>query len=214
MNAVRIWFKKDKQSKYISHLDLNRVMQRAVNMAKLPIWYTQGFHPHPFITFALPLSLGMSSVEDAVDMKFTQDIDKDYVIESLNKALPEGIEILDITTPVMKPKEIEYAQFDIDLYDDNKTSENLKECIDNILSREEIIVKKKTKSGVKEIDIKPAIKRIQYKIKDDKKVNLDIVIKSGSNININPILLIRALNEYYSLSLIYEITRKRLLNKN
>lgn len=62
MTTVRIFYKKLDVAKYISHLDMQRCMQRAVKRAKLPVWYTEGFNPHPYITFALPISLGIESI--------------------------------------------------------------------------------------------------------------------------------------------------------
>ena len=62
MRNVRIWFVKDFECRYISHLDLNRTMLRALHKSKLPIWHTEGFNPHPFATFPLPLSLGFRGV--------------------------------------------------------------------------------------------------------------------------------------------------------
>ena len=59
MKSTRIWFHKFGTAKYISHLDLNRCVARAFHKAKLPMWYTEGFNPHAFVTFALPLSLGV-----------------------------------------------------------------------------------------------------------------------------------------------------------
>ena len=67
MKPVRIWFTKDNECKYISHLDLNRVVMRALHKSKLNIWHTEGFNPHPFVTFALPLSLGFKGVKETMD---------------------------------------------------------------------------------------------------------------------------------------------------
>ena len=67
LKPVRIWFTKDNECKYISHLDLNRVVMRALHKSKLNIWHTEGFNPHPFVTFALPLSLGFKGVKETMD---------------------------------------------------------------------------------------------------------------------------------------------------
>ena len=58
MVDVRLWFQKCGDARYISHLDLSRCMQRALKRSGLPIWYTEGFNPHAYVTFALPLSMG------------------------------------------------------------------------------------------------------------------------------------------------------------
>ena len=73
MKNVRIWFKKDYECRYISHLDLNRCMLRALHKSKLPIWHTEGFNPHPFVTFPLPLSLGFRGTNECMDVKLEDD---------------------------------------------------------------------------------------------------------------------------------------------
>ena len=59
--ADRLLFSKTGRAKYISHLDLMRTFQRAFARAKIQIKHTEGFHPHPFVSIALPLSVGYSS---------------------------------------------------------------------------------------------------------------------------------------------------------
>ena len=55
---LRLFYTKTGSAKYISHLDVMRAFQRAFRRSKIPVWYTEGFHPHLYLTFALPLSLG------------------------------------------------------------------------------------------------------------------------------------------------------------
>ena len=73
MRCVRVWFKKMGMSRFVSHLDLMRAMTRALRRADVPLWYTEGFNPHPYITFALPLSLGMESLCESMDMRIEGD---------------------------------------------------------------------------------------------------------------------------------------------
>ena len=69
MTTIRIWFTKTGEAFYISLLDLQRVMQRALKRSGLPVWYTLGFNPHIYMTFAAPLSLGQESLAETVDFK-------------------------------------------------------------------------------------------------------------------------------------------------
>ena len=75
MKNVRIWFEKKDTARYISHLDLNRCMARAFHKTRLPLWYTQGFNPHVFVSFAMPLSLGMNGVRECMDVRLVEDMD-------------------------------------------------------------------------------------------------------------------------------------------
>lgn len=95
MKSVRVWFTKEGQARYISHLDLNRVMLRAIHQSKLPVWYTEGYNQHPFITFALPLSLGFIGKRESMDLRLLDDsFSADRMIVVLNNVLPEGIHVL------------------------------------------------------------------------------------------------------------------------
>ena len=73
LKNVRLFFKKDGPLRFVSHLDMNRVMTRILRLSKVPVWYTEGFNPHPYITFALPLSLGFSSEYEVMDFRLDDD---------------------------------------------------------------------------------------------------------------------------------------------
>ena len=68
MKDIRIRFEKTGRARYISHLDLTRAMTRAVRRAGLPIWYTEGFNKHPYLTFAAPLSLGFEGTDESLSL--------------------------------------------------------------------------------------------------------------------------------------------------
>ena len=73
MRSVRLFFKKYGNMKFVSHLDMNRFMIRMVRMSGIPVWYSEGFNPHPYITFALPLSLGFDSDWEIMDIRLDKD---------------------------------------------------------------------------------------------------------------------------------------------
>ena len=75
MREVRLRFSKTGRLKYISHLDINRAMSRAFKRAEIPLWYTEGFNPHPYMSFSLPLSLGVESLCESVDIRLIDSID-------------------------------------------------------------------------------------------------------------------------------------------
>ena len=92
MKNVRVWFKKDDECRYISHLDLNRVMIRAIQKSGLPVWRTEGFNVHPYITFSLPLSLGFRGERESMDMRILDDnFNRETMKEDLNNCLPHGL---------------------------------------------------------------------------------------------------------------------------
>ena len=144
MRAVRLNFSKTGRAIYISHLDINRMMTRAVRRAKLPMWYTEGFNPHPYLTFALPLSLGQSSDCEYMDIRIEGDITDEEILNRLNAVLPEGVKILSVSAPVYDAKEIEKALYFVKLvFKDAETSKSFAERAQTLAEGEELLAEKR-----------------------------------------------------------------------
>ena len=148
---MRLFFTKLDRAKYISHLDMNRCMSRAMRRANLPVWYTGGFNPHMYLTFPLPLSLGCESSYECVDLKMVQAIDPQEVVQRLNPCLPPDIQVFAAAAPKMDQKEIAWADYEMTL----DGGEQFAQEFADFVQREQIKVLKKTKKGEKEIDIRP-----------------------------------------------------------
>ncbi|MBO5797416.1 MAG: DUF2344 domain-containing protein, partial [Clostridia bacterium] len=108
---IRLHFSKTGRAKFISHLDLNRTMTRALRRAALPIWYTEGFNKHPYVTFAAPLSLGYEGLAECMDVRLMEDWPMEEVVARLNAAMPEGLAIVDAAPAVKKAGELAAAQY-------------------------------------------------------------------------------------------------------
>lgn len=193
MRSIRIFFEKKNMAKYISHLDLMRCFSRAVKRARLNIWYTEGFNPHAFMTFSLPLSLGTESFCESVDIRMLDETPLDEIKDKLNETLPPDIRITKVAEPVHKADEIAFAEFEIRLNTDNP--EKVKASVEEKISADEIIVEKKAKQGrkkvLKPVDIKGNIHTYELET-GEKYVLLKIIISAGTKTNINPSLLIDA----------------------
>ena len=96
MYKVTFTFSKKSLMRYISHLDLMRLFMRAMRRAKFPLKLSEGFSPHPKLSFKRALKLGIESEseEACIILKFPVELD-DFK-EKLQKQLPEGIEIKDV----------------------------------------------------------------------------------------------------------------------
>lgn len=189
MNNVRIFFAKTGRAIYISHLDLYRVFQRAVKRCKLPVWETQGFNPHIYITFALPLALGTEGICESLDTKLTEDISFEEICERLNSALPRDIRVLSASEPVYKNTDIEKSEYEICISADwDKLSE--------FFAQEKIITEKKTKKGISEIDLKPMIEIAEM---EDGFIRMRL--PSGTQTNINANLVFEAFEKQYGVEI-------------
>lgn len=210
MKNARIWFKKDYECRYISHLDLNRCMLRALHKSKIPVWHTEGFNPHPFATFPLPLSLGFRGINECMDVKLEDDsFPFEQIISGLNACLPRGLRVFNVTEPVMKPGKIAYAEFTIRIGDKKTSSHTICEQFNELLSLESIMIEKKSKKGMKTIDIKEGIKLYAVSEHFDY-AQLDITLSAGSADNVNPNLIISAFNIRFGADYDIDITRNDL----
>ena len=151
MREVRLRFSKTGRLKYISHLDINRAMSRALKRAGIPLWYTEGFNPHPYMSFSLPLSLGVESLCESVDLRITGEITNKEIKDRLNSVLPEDLKIVDVYDDFRDNSEIVYSDYvyKFEFADNDLALEKIK----NVLSSDEILALKKGKKGKKRIEI-------------------------------------------------------------
>lgn len=212
MIKCRAIFQKSGRAVYISHLDLNRCMLRTFRRSQLPIWYTEGFNPHPYFSFALALSLGYSSCCEILDFNLNEDISFDEVKERLNSVMPEGMCIIDVYSPKMKITEIAKAEYGIELSSADVTA--LRDDIDKLLAQSEILIEKKSKKGIKTVDIKPFIELCSIE-SNENRMNIIMRLPAGTKNNINPSLFIDSLTSMASVEFETEkISRRSILCEN
>jgi len=190
MREVRIRFSKTDRCKYISHLDINRCMSRALTRAKIPLWYTEGFNPHPYMSFSLPLSLGIESFVESMDIRIIGNITNDEIKKKMNEMLPDGIRILEVYDDFRQDKDIAYSDYVFKIqFNDNETA---LQKINNVLNSDEIIAERKVKKGkrkiFKETNLKPLIQKFNSSIRGED-IILNLRLMAGIEKNLNPTLL-------------------------
>lgn len=191
---IRVTFSKTDRAKYISHLDLNRTMQRAIKRAGIPVWYTKGFNPHAYIMFPLALSLGFDSKCELMDFTLTSPMDFDEIKDKLNDALPDGLKVSRVSEQVKKHTEIEKSEFRLIVKTD-VTAEIALAKFNEFLGREKIEIEKATKKkGINLVDIKLMIKLVEIKIEEDYLIII-VVLPAGTQTNINPMLVTEAFSK-------------------
>lgn len=190
-----IKFSKESEIKFISHLDLMRTIQRIIRRAELPIQYSQGFNPHMDLSLAQPLSVGIYSSGEYMDVVFTEEVEKESVKNALNESAPGGIRIFEVCRVPQEANQkkipqcmalIEAASYEIKIK--YKKIDNLKETLDEMLKNTEWTALKKSKSGEKLVNIKPMIKEFKYTIELDT-LNISTTISCGSRENLSAELL-------------------------
>ena len=193
---IRVKYKKEDEMIFISHLDLQRLLQRAFRRAKINLSYSEGFNPHPKMSYGNALALGVESQGEYVDIEIEDDIEVKEFLERINEQLPDGIKFvkgqeIDPKTPSLSSI-IVYGEyiFNIDL-EVPLSKEFVKSRVLNFVKSKEIIITKKNKKGkLVENDIRPFIKTFDLVSLDDNRVTFVSTIATGSKANLNINILI------------------------
>lgn len=215
MRSIRIWFTKKDASKYISHLDLTRCLIRAFRRTDIPLWYTEGFNPHPYLVFGLPLPLGVEGLREVLDIRLTDDdYPNERVLTELNRVSVPGIEFLEVAEPVEKNLAVNKAKYSVSIenvIDSKKVYTDIKTAVEN----GKITIEKKSKKGVvKEINICEHLIDF-YCSFDGETVNMSFILPAGNDFTINPVSFCNALFEKIGISQhLHRIVRHKLLTKD
>lgn len=160
-HEIRLRFSKTGRAKYIGHLDVNRVMSRALRRAGIPLWFTEGYNPHAYMRFSLPLSLGVESACESMDIRLIEPMEPLEVQRRMNAALPPDIQIEDVFCDFRDCTEIAFSDYDFTLaFDDNAAAA---EKLQAVLGRAADSGAEERQGGrkrvMKEVDIKTFIDR-------------------------------------------------------
>ena len=191
MDKLRLRFEKTGRAVYISHLDLMHTMQRAFSRAGYALKYSEGFNPHPQISIALPLSVGTASFCELMDFRLKGETDIELLPKKLTDALPEGIRVTDCYIPEHKTAELKYLEIEGRFDYDGKPADEMCRALRAFYARESIVIEKKTKRGIGQSDIRPAIRELSFET-GEAQVKLHAVI-SAQEPTLNPALLADAL---------------------
>ena len=194
---IRFEFEKKDTAIYMSHLDLMRCMTRALTRAEIPVKYTEGFNPHPYLVFAAPLALGITGESEYFEIKTTEEMPLDEMKERLNETLPQGLKIRAVTEGGKDFNDIESARYEA--WIEGKILEDW----NAFFSAETIPTEKKTKRGMETIDLKTEIFGCEAK-EAENGLRLTLHLPCGNRRNLSPLLVIKTFapeeEAYYTVS--------------
>ncbi len=196
MYRIRARYEKRGRVKYLGHLEMIKVFERAFRRSGVSLKYTEGFNPHPKMSFALPSSVGFSSTGEYIDLEVTETVEMNKFIFDMNETLPEGLRIINGGYVEAKAKSlmsiVDYSEFQIDFL----MQKEMVGRLENLLSSEFILVMKKTKSGkMLEKNLKDDVHKFEI-IKDEgNRITLKVVLRAGSRGNLNPLFLLKGLGD-------------------
>lgn len=190
-----IKFSKGEGIKFISHLDLMRTIQRIIRRSGVPIEYSKGFNPHMALSLAQPLSVGVYSDGEYMDIVLTEEMKVADLLERLNEAAPPTIRFFE-ATPIEIVENVKRVPQAMALLDAGRyiiklklvNEENVEEKMASLLNENAWETLKKSKKGEKMADIKPLVKELKYWVKDGELV-INALIATGSRENLSADLL-------------------------
>ena len=210
MNTIRIWFTKTGEASYISLLDLQRVMHRCLKRSGLPVWYTMGFNPHIYLTFACPLPLGQESLTECVDCK-TEEENPDFAQwkQALNSVMPQGIEVTHVEKAGLKAENIGFARYTVTSRDARMAA-----ALEEYNQMAAALLQKKSKRGMKEIDLKESIPAVQAEACGEG-CRFTLLLPASDTLNLNPSLLLKFIEERFGIPAVNsDVLRTEFLTKN
>jgi radical SAM-linked protein len=188
MYEYRLRFSKEKNLKFLSHLELMRAMDRAFRRGKLSLAYSEGFHPHPKISFGPALAVGISSNDEYLDFQLLHDLEPDEIQAILNGSLPEGIRIIAVSRFKHHAKPlnaiINRATYSVFLQSSPADQSKIITWLTDLLQLPEFITPRYTKDGQKLVNIRPWLHNLTTEVisKDILEIRITGEIGSGGNL--------------------------------
>lgn len=204
MAILRLKYRKIGYMKFLSHLDMVRLMERSFRRAKLPLEFSKGFNPRPKINFAAPLSVGVTSDSEVLEVELAEEIDVKEFLANQKRIFPEGIEIVagrfvESESKVKLMGNVSSCQYLISVLSTAETSlENVKEWLGKFTAQDEIIIEKiNKKKKVSQKNIRPAIRSVSVISVDPQgHIALSVHLDAGSESNLKAEDLMKALKVF------------------
>ena len=190
--AVRLRFYKKGSLAFIAHLDLVRTLTKSISRAGIPVRYSEGFNPHPRLSFATAMSIGLESECEFLDIRLTKTVDPALLLQAFNESLTPELQATEAYLPKAKFTEIAYSSYEIRIVTEG-ASEALREACERAL-RGPVVVFKRSKSGDKDTDISGGIRSASVSLADGV-LCISCVLKADNAGFINPEYLVTYLKD-------------------
>ena len=163
MQRLRISFSRAEEVKYISHLDLMRLWERALRRAAIPMAYSQGFSPHPKISLAAPLAIGVTSEGEVMDILLQRRVSPYFFIKVVSEQLPSGIDIMGVeqvslAAPSLQ-SQVREAEYRVEVEADGGV-DKVEAALRSFLAKEHIPWQHQRDTGVRRYDIRRLVHRL------------------------------------------------------
>ena len=197
MFKARMKFAKEGRARYISHLDLMHTMQRSMARCQMPLWFTEGFNQHAYVSVALPLSTGYSGECEFLDFNITSEAVPENAVEALNDVFPEGLRAIEIypqSDGGMKVGAIEWSQYRITWGFEEDVPAGFAEAVRDLFRRPVVEIVKRSKRGEKIVNMRELMRDLTVS-EGEQEVTAVVTTAAGNN-NMSPEYLTRAIHQY------------------
>lgn len=205
--TMRIKFIKVGDMIYISHLDVQRLLQRAFRRANIELAFSQGFNPHPKMSYGNALALGVESYGEYVDIEIKDDIGSQELMDRINNQLPDGMQFekcieLEGGERALAAN-IMFGDYEFEIENINKLDEEtVLKNLEKLKNSESILTTRRNKKKkIVEVDIRPLIKTIDIKKVDNEKIVVSSILATGSKQNLNTNVFVPKLLEYLDIEM-------------
>jgi radical SAM-linked protein len=157
MLKVRLRYAKRGKLRFASHRDVARAFERALRRAALPVAYSQGYHPHPKISWVGAAPTGVASEAEYVEIQFAEQVDPEVVRTRLNAALPDGLRVLDgVPAGAGRLAErIDASVWRLEVH--GVSSAQLRRAAEVLLARPRVLVERVSREGRRQVDVRAAL---------------------------------------------------------
>ena len=160
MQRLRVRFCRGEEIKFISHLDIMRLWQRALHRAEIPLAYSEGFSPHPRISLAVPLSVGVTSEAELMDISCNKWVSPHFFTAAVSQQLPPGIEILQVY-PIAQGQpslqsQVGYAEYRVEV-ETEKEQGDIESALTSLLSLKHLPWQHQRDTGTRSYDLRALI---------------------------------------------------------
>ena len=184
MQRLRVRFTRGDEIKFISHLDIMRLWERTLTRAGIRIAYSEGFSPHPRLSLAAPLAVGITGESELLDIYTAGTVSPHWFADAVNKQLPAGISILGVqqiavTVPSLQ-SQVRQAEYRV-VVDRTDGPENVQSSIDSLLSSNSLPWYHERDTGKREYDLRELIDDIKLESSDEERCTIAMVLGCSSN---------------------------------
>jgi len=187
---VRMKYSKTSAGRFMSHLDLLRTIERIFRRAGLPLAFSEGYNPHPKISFGSALAVGVTSDGEYLDVELREEAPLELLESKLKEVSPSGIRIIELIQ-LDKREQSLTAQINMSGYivkvplAQEITADKLEQFISSVMAQPSLCIAREGKKGIRQVDIRKGIYRLEGKIECDEMV-LFMEVLTGSEGNVRP----------------------------